>query len=194
MHYFRFLTGKPLINVESIPVFQFRLDKPGGLEKLSSKIAQSRHVPSEAIAVQLESDLPDIRDVSALISILQTTASIVMLIDNQKLDLDEPLPEVICSLQITASRDLLPKPLGQFRLRHLEAAIKRLNFVRARRMVQNEVMPFVWAQMSFLEPLPLELIPSVEKMLHHVRPGDKIYRCVGKVKTSYSILPNGFTF
>ena len=87
MHYFRFLTGKPLINVESIPVFQFRLDKPGGLEKLSSKIAQSRHVPSEAIAVQLESDLPDIRDVSALISILQTTASIVMLIDNQKLDL-----------------------------------------------------------------------------------------------------------
>ncbi len=42
-------------------------------------------LPSEAVGIQLESDLPEVRDVSKLMETVETTANVVALVDPENL-------------------------------------------------------------------------------------------------------------
>lgn len=176
---FRFLSGKPLIQVESIPHFEYRLDNntADAMEELRTKIPQLDSLPSVAIGVKLESELAEIRDVSSLLDILQTTAGILAKIGGNQ---NEPLLQVITHLKIISSdmknlKNIIPKSLDYLTLGHLEQLVIKLRFIRAKRMVCNNQSPFHAADKSFREQLPRQLIPSIDKLLQLVQPGLFLY-------------------
>ena len=171
--YHRYLLGKPLIKAETIPVFEYRLDNLGcgGFEQLRSKIPQAVSLPSAIVGTQLEADLPEVRDVAAMIEIIQTTANIVSLVADDNVDVDKPLSEIILSFKIVASLDQLPRVLPHLKLKHLEPLSRKLKFIRVRRMIRNGLIPFSRVDPSFQEPLGPGLMSSVQELLKHVRPG-----------------------
>ena len=175
---FRFISGKPLIDLNTVPRFVYRLDVLGGqgLEQLKAKIPQFDSIPSTAIGVQLESELPEIRDISSLLDILQTTVDTLALVGGTN---QESLSKKIHQLKITSFKGRikvqLPKSLDNFKLGHLEALMVNLRFVRAKRMVHNNHPPFHKADKVFYEPLPEQLLPSIDEMLHHVQPGQYFF-------------------
>ena len=172
---FRFLSGRPLIEVGSIPHFEYRLDNDTAntLEELRAQIEQLDSLPSNAIGVKLESELAEIRDVSSLLDILQTTTGILAKIGGNQ---NESLVQAILRLKIISKdsanfKEFIPKSLEYFKLGHLEQLMIKLRFIRAKRMVCNNQTPFHKADKSFREQLPGELIQSIDKLLHLVQPG-----------------------
>ena len=172
---YRFLSGKPLIDKLSIPHFEYRLDNipANRCTELRSKICQLDSLPSAAFGVQLESELPEIRDVSSLLDILHTTADLLAKVGGKQ---NDSLIAAIKSLKIIsfkskAFRDVLPKSLDILTLGHLEQLMLKLRFIRAKRMVCNNQSPFDKASKSFCEQLPLSLVQSIDKLLHIVQPG-----------------------
>ena len=169
----RYLSGKPLIDFKSIPSFEYRLDNlgVGGFEQLKQKIPQAGTLPSEALELQLEGELPEVRDVARLIEIIQTTANVVSLVAAENVDAGKSLPELILGFKIVTSQDQLPRALRQLKLEHLEPLSRKLKFVRVRRMFRNGQMPFTRADAAFQEPLGPELMHFVQELLKHIRPG-----------------------
>ena len=169
----RYLSGKPLIDFKSIPSFEYRLDNlgVGGFEQLKQKIPQATTLPSEALELQLEGELPEVRDVARLIEIIQTTANVVSLVAAENVDAGKSLPEIILGFKIITSQDQLPRALRQLKLEHLEPLSRKLKIVRVRRMFRNGQMPFSRADAAFQEPLGPELMHFVQKLLKHIRPG-----------------------
>lgn len=127
-----------------------------------------KFLPSAAICAQLESDLPETRQVSALLSMLQVAADMLAQVGGEN---EESLSKTMKRLKIVPAGEALPKSLGNFRLGHLELLLNKLRFVRAKRMVLNNHWPFENAPKEFFEPVSLELLGSAEQMLHHVVPG-----------------------
>ena len=177
INFFRFIIGKPIIDASSVPHFLYRLDDLGGqsLQQLKLKIPQFDSIPSTALGVQLESELPEIRDISSLLDILKTTVDTLTLVGGSS---QESLSKKIHQLKITSFKGriklVLPKSLDNFKLGHLEALMVNLRFVRAKRMISNNHPPFHKADKVFYQSMPDELIPSVDEMLHHVQRGKEI--------------------
>ena len=65
-----------MIDPNSIPHFEYKLDDLGGRgwEQLRAKIPQFDSLPSTALGVQLESELPEIRDISSLLVPISPTS------------------------------------------------------------------------------------------------------------------------
>ena len=173
--HYRFLSGKPLIDRSSIPHFEYRLDNnlANRRTELRAKICQLDSLPSVAIGVRLESELPEIRDVSSLLDILHTTADMLAKVGGKPNDsLVTTIKELkIISYKSKSFREVIPKSLDVFTLGHLEQLMVKLRFIRAKRMVCNNQSPFDKASKSFCEQLPLSLVQSIDKLLHIVQPG-----------------------
>jgi hypothetical protein len=163
------VSGKPLIDAKSVPRFEYRLDNLGGYNwnQLNAKVPQFDSLPSIYATAQLESELPQTRDVSSLLDILQTTANTVALIGG---DRNASLPKTIVQLKI-ASKQVLPKSLDPFKVGHLQPLMVKLRFVRAKSMVCNNQWPFDKANKLFRQHLPEKLYPTVDRLLRHVQPG-----------------------
>ena len=165
-----------MIDSNTVPRFVYRLEVLGGqgLEQLKAKIPQFDSIPSTAIGVQLESELPEIRDISTLLDTLQTTVDTLALVGGSS---QESLSKKIHQLKIASFKgrikNVLPKSLDNFKLGHLEALMVNLRFVRAKRMVHNNHPPFHKADKVFYQHLPEELLPTIDVMLHHVQPGEQ---------------------
>jgi hypothetical protein len=141
------LCGKPLIDEKTIPRFEYRLDnRRQGWDDLKVKVQQFDSLPSSA---QLEAELPDIRDVSSLLEVLQTTANMLALVGGESSD---SLSKKIKSLKIIPAapkspkrrheKPSLPKALDNFKLGHLELLVIKLRYVRAKRMICVNQTPF----------------------------------------------------
>lgn len=173
----RFISGKPLIDANSVPRFEFSDGSAvRGFEDLRAKIPQFETIPSTAVGVQLESELADIRDISTLIDILQTTANTVSIVGGDSRD---SLSKKILLLKTAATvgkgktvKNWLPKSLDHFQLGHIEPLMVKLRFVRAKRMVINNHLPFHKSDKTFFKEVPEKLLPSIDDMLHHVQPGE----------------------
>ena len=97
------MSGKPLIDAKSVPHFEYRLDNLAGYNwnQLKAKVPQFDSLPSVYATAQLESELPQTRDVSSLLDILQTTANTVALIGG---DSNVSLPKTIVQLKIASKQ------------------------------------------------------------------------------------------
>lgn len=164
------MIGKPLIDSNSAPKFEFSFDAYRGLDLdlLRNKIRMSDSIPSSVIGLQLENELVEIRDVSWLLQKLSVTASFLCHVGGGS---KASLPDRMLELKIVAREDSLPKSLKYFKVEHLLALMIRLRFVRAKRMVLNNQWPFENAGKEFFEAIPKDLMAKAEAMLHHVRPG-----------------------
>jgi len=107
-----------LIDANSIPHFEYKLDNLGGRgwEQLRAKIPQFDSLPSIAIGVQLESELPEIRDISSLL------VSISLILSYVKLDYRQFSTSVeigFCRISImTYIKDQLKSDFSFFFLRN----------------------------------------------------------------------------
>jgi hypothetical protein len=105
----------------------------------------------------------------------QTTANTVSIIGGDPRD---SLSKKILLLKTAATvgkgkavKNWLPKALDHFQLGHIEPLMIRLRFVRAKRMVLTNHLPFHKADKTFFKGIPANLLPSIDEMLHHVQPG-----------------------
>ena len=172
----RFISGKPLIDANSIsvPRFDYRLEgfNVRGFEDLRAKIPQFESIPSTALGVQLESELADIRDISTLIDVLQTTANTLSIIGGESRDiLSRKIHQLKTASAAKGKSAKIPKSLDHFQLGHIEPLLIRLRFVRAKRMVLNQHLPFHKADREFCQTVPEDLLQSIDHLLHHVQPG-----------------------
>jgi hypothetical protein len=158
------------VDPNTVPRFEYRFDAFRGhkFDLLRSKILMFDSLPSAAVCVQLESELPEIRQVSALLSALQIAADMLAQVGGKS---DDSLSRTMKKLKIVPAGESLPKSLGHFQLGHLELLLVKLRFVRAKRMVLNNHWPFQNARKEFFEPITPSLLALAELMIHHIAPG-----------------------
>ena len=78
---------------------------------------------------QLESELPEIRDVSGLLMLLRTTADILAQVGGKSSDsLVKTMTRLKVVVHNTASEPALPKALRSFQLGHLEPLMIRYRY------------------------------------------------------------------